>query len=76
MLRGVVAEGSAKALAGIADGAKTGTAEFDAAGVTKAHAWMIAFRGDLAVAVYVEEGDSGAKTAGPLVSGFLQGYAG
>lgn len=76
MLRGVVAEGSAKALAGIADGAKTGTAEFDAAGVTKAHAWMIAFRGDLAVAVYVEEGDSGAKTAGPLVSAFLQGYAG
>ena len=76
MLRGVVAEGSAKALAGIAEGAKTGTAEFDAAGVTKTHAWMIAFRGDLAVAVYVEEGDSGAKTAGPLVGAFLQGYAG
>jgi cell division protein FtsI/penicillin-binding protein 2 len=76
MLRGVVAEGSARALIGIADGAKTGTAEFDAAGTTKAHAWMIAFRGDLAVAVYVEEGASGSKTAGPLVAAFLQGYAG
>ena len=76
MLRGVVAEGSAKALAGIAEGAKTGTAEFDAAGVTKAHAWMIAFRGDLAVAVYVADGVSGSQTAGPLVSAFLQAYAG
>jgi cell division protein FtsI/penicillin-binding protein 2 len=76
MLRGVVTQGSARALIGIADGAKTGTAEFDAAGTTKAHAWMIAFRGDLAVAVYVEEGVSGSKTAGPLVAAFLQGYAG
>jgi len=76
MLRGVVAEGSAKALAGIAEGAKTGTAEFDAAGVTKAHAWMIAFRGDLAVAVYVADGVSGSQIAGPLVSAFLQAYAG
>lgn len=76
MLRGVVAEGSARALTGIAEGAKTGTAEFTSAGVTKAHAWMIAFRGDLALAVYVEEGVSGSKTAGPLVAAFLQGYAG
>ncbi len=76
MLAGVVSEGSARSLAGIAEGAKTGTAEFAADGTTKAHAWMIAIRGDLAVAVYVEEGLSGSKTAGPLMAAFLQGYAG
>jgi hypothetical protein len=37
---------------------------------------MIAFRGDLAVAVYVADGVSGSQTAGPLVSAFLQAYAG
>jgi len=75
MLAGVVTEGSGRSLASIAQGAKTGTAEFNADGTTKTHAWMIAYRGDLAVAVYVEEGQSGSKTAGPLVAGFLTGYA-
>ena len=51
-------------------------AEYDASGTTKVHAWMVAFRGDLAVAAYVEEGVSGSKTAGPLVAAFLKGYAG
>ena len=76
MLSGVVSDGSARSLIGVADGAKTGTAEYDASGTTKVHAWMVAFRGDLAVAAYVEEGVSGSKTAGPLVAAFLKGYAG
>ncbi|MDX6325040.1 MAG: hypothetical protein QOK15_1394 [Nocardioidaceae bacterium] len=71
LMRAVVTEGSGKLLAGLpgAVGAKTGTAEYGTAGQT--HAWMVAFRGDLAVAVFVETGDSGSGTAGPLLLDFL-----
>jgi cell division protein FtsI/penicillin-binding protein 2 len=33
--------------------------------------WMVGFRGDVAFAVIVEGGASGAKTAGPIVKNFL-----
>ena len=53
-------------------GAKTGTAEYGtpgsdgaAPGTLPTHAWMIATRGDLAVAVFVETGVSGSQTRGP-----------
>ena len=36
------------------------------------HAWMIATRGDLAVAVFVETGVSGSQTAGPVLEAFLR----
>ncbi|RZU62688.1 penicillin-binding transpeptidase domain-containing protein [Zhihengliuella halotolerans] len=48
---------------------KSGTAEYDSE--QNAHAWAIAAQGDLAVAVFVEEGDGGSRTAGPLVKEFL-----
>jgi hypothetical protein len=32
---------------------------------------VIAAQGDLAVAAFVEDGDGGAQTAGPLVADFL-----
>lgn len=51
--------------------AKTGTAEFEQNGKTKVHAWMVAAQGDLAVAVFVDTGSSGADTAGPIVKKFL-----
>jgi cell division protein FtsI/penicillin-binding protein 2 len=71
LMRAVVAEGSGTILAGLpgAVGAKTGTAEYGTAGRT--HAWMVAFDGDLAVAVFVETGESGSGTAGPLLLDFL-----
>ena len=48
-------------------GGKTGTAEFgDAAGQT-AHAWMITWNDEYAVAAFVEDGDSGSGTAAPLI---------
>lgn len=48
-------------------GGKTGTAEYgDAAGQT-AHAWMITWNDEYAVAAFVEDGDSGSGTAGPLI---------
>ena len=52
--------------------AKTGTAEFDRDGKRLKHTWMIAAQGDLAVCVYVDEGASGSRTAGPLLEAFLR----
>jgi cell division protein FtsI/penicillin-binding protein 2 len=54
-------------------GAKTGTAEYVADGEAGLHAWMIAIQDDLAVAVFVEEGESGSRTAGPILEEFLRG---
>ena len=34
---------------------------------------MIAIHGDLAVAVFVDVGESGSSTAGPLLERFLRG---
>ncbi|MFV0425411.1 MAG: penicillin-binding transpeptidase domain-containing protein [Beutenbergiaceae bacterium] len=52
-------------------GAKTGTAQFGLEQPPQTHSWMIAFSGDLAVAVFVAEGESGAETAGPIMADFL-----
>jgi cell division protein FtsI/penicillin-binding protein 2 len=75
MLRGVVTSGSGSLLADVPGApviAKTGTAEFERGGRLRTHAWMIAGQGDLAVAVFVEEGSSGSGTAGPILESFLR----
>jgi cell division protein FtsI/penicillin-binding protein 2 len=75
LLRGVVTSGSGAGLADVPGSpviAKTGTAEFERDGAILTHAWMIAAQGDLAVAVFVEEGASGSRTAGPLLEAFLR----
>ena len=74
LMGGVVSRGSGAFLADVgATGAKTGTAEYGEPGPSglPTHAWMIATRGDLAVAVFVETGESGSGTAGPLLEQFL-----
>lgn len=48
-------------------GAKTGTAEVG----DGTNGWMVAFRGNIAVAVYVEGGASGSSAAGPIVREYL-----
>lgn len=53
-------------------GAKTGTAEFGNGSPPDTHGWMVAVQGDLAVAVFVEEAESGSATAGPLLEEFLR----
>lgn len=76
MLRAVVERGSGAVLAGVPGDpvlAKTGTAEFGETDPPPTHAWMVAAQGDLAVAVFVERGDSGSGTAGPLLREFLEG---
>ena len=54
--------------------AKTGTAEFGTANPPKTHAWMVAGRGDLAIAAYNEEGPSGSTHAAPFIIAFLKAY--
>jgi cell division protein FtsI/penicillin-binding protein 2 len=75
MLRQVVTEGSGSALADVPGPpviAKTGTAEFEGERGVQTHAWMVAAQGDLAVAVFVEVGESGSRTAGPILEAFLR----
>jgi cell division protein FtsI/penicillin-binding protein 2 len=75
LLRGVVTSGSGSLLADVPGPpviAKTGTAEFERDGRLRTHAWMIGAQGDLAAAVFVEEGSSGSGTAGPILEAFLR----
>jgi len=74
MMRGVVTDGSGRVLGNLSGPpvlAKTGTAEYGSSKLLKPHAWMIAAQGDLAVAVFVNDGKSGSSTAGPLLRTFL-----
>jgi cell division protein FtsI/penicillin-binding protein 2 len=75
MMRAVVTQGSGRVLSGLGGTviAKTGTAEYGRKTPLRTHAWMIAAQGDLAVAVFVNDGESGSQTAGPLVRTFLNG---
>ncbi|KQZ68777.1 penicillin-binding transpeptidase domain-containing protein [Nocardioides sp. Root151] len=74
LMRGVVTDGSGSFLAGLPGEvmAKTGTAEYGTGEPLPTHTWMIASTKDLAVAVFVETGESGSATAGPLLTAFLQ----
>jgi len=76
LMRAVVTEGGAQsALAGTPGGeilAKTGTATYNPAPGEKGYrTWILGVQGDLAVAVFVADGASGAQTAGPLLKDFL-----
>lgn len=78
LMRKVVTDGTATFLMEIPGDpvmAKTGTAEFGTDSPPKSHAWMIAIQGDLAVAVFVDEGSGGAATAGPILAAFLNRLA-
>ena len=75
LMRSVVTDGSGIGLSDLPGPpvlAKTGTAEFEREGEVLTHAWMIAAQGDLAVAVFVDEGESGSHTAGPIIEDFLR----
>jgi cell division protein FtsI/penicillin-binding protein 2 len=73
MMRAVVTKGTGAALdlPGWPVYAKTGTAEYGPTGDTLTHAWMIGFRGNLAFAVFVQGGESGAHDAAPVAVDFL-----
>ncbi len=75
LMRAVVEDGSGSFLASLVPPAvlaKTGTAEYGTAAPLRTHAWMIGAQGDLAVAVFVADGQSGSRTAGPVLEALLR----
>jgi cell division protein FtsI/penicillin-binding protein 2 len=74
LMRSVVTSGTGTALAAVPGevAGKSGTAEYGGGDPPPTHAWFIAFRGDLAVAVLVENGRSGGSVAAPIAARFFQ----
>jgi len=76
MMRATVTDGTAKVLADLPGdvGAKTGTAEVseDAAN----NGWLVARRGNVAVACVVEKGVTGGGSAGPVIRSLLAAVPG
>ncbi|MFJ2925256.1 penicillin-binding transpeptidase domain-containing protein [Streptomyces massasporeus] len=71
MLRATVTDGTAKVLSDLPGeiGAKTGTAEVS--DDQDNNGWLVAHRGNVAVACVVEEGITGGGSAGPIVHSLL-----
>ncbi|MFE6589441.1 penicillin-binding transpeptidase domain-containing protein [Streptomyces sp. NPDC057781] len=71
LMRATVTEGTAHVLADLPGeiGAKTGTAEVS--DDQDNNGWLVAHRGNVAVAVVVEEGVTGGGSAGPVVHSLL-----
>jgi cell division protein FtsI/penicillin-binding protein 2 len=74
LMRSVVTSGTGTALAGIPGGpaGKSGTAEYGSGNPPPTHAWFIAFRRGIAVAVLVENGRAGGVVAAPLAAAFFR----
>lgn len=78
MMRAVVTEGTATALRDLPGepvAGKTGTAEYGTAVPPRSHAWFTGYRGDLAFAVFVQDGQSSRRTAVPVARAFLSGLS-
>jgi cell division protein FtsI/penicillin-binding protein 2 len=73
LMRRVVVAGTGTALAGVPGevAGKSGTAEFGSGAPPPTHAWFLALRGDVAVAVLVERGSSGGRVAAPIAARFF-----
>ncbi|WP_141312224.1 penicillin-binding transpeptidase domain-containing protein [Streptomyces spinoverrucosus] len=71
LMRATVTDGTARVLADLPGevGAKTGTAEVSEE--QDNNGWMVAYRGNVAVACVVEEGVTGGGSAGPVVHSLL-----
>jgi cell division protein FtsI/penicillin-binding protein 2 len=75
LMRLVVTSGTAKvAMAGTPGGpvfGKTGTAEYGTGSPPATRAWFVGWQGNVAFAVLVEDGKSGASVAAPIAKTFL-----
>ncbi|MFI7429725.1 penicillin-binding transpeptidase domain-containing protein [Micromonospora sp. NPDC049836] len=77
MMRAVVTSGTASALKDVPGQpvyGKTGTAEYDN-NPAHTHAWFVGWQGDVAFAVFVEQGGSSTASAVPIAERFLRGLA-
>jgi len=74
LMRSVVTSGTGTALADLPGEirGKSGTAEYGGGDPPPTHAWFIALRGDLALAVLVEDGESGGRVAAPVARRFFE----
>jgi cell division protein FtsI/penicillin-binding protein 2 len=74
LTRAVVTDGTGTALARIPGDVhgKSGTAEYGGGDPPPTHAWFIAYRDDVAIAVLVENGRSGGSVAAPLAARFFE----
>jgi cell division protein FtsI/penicillin-binding protein 2 len=74
LMRSVVTEGTGTALASVPGEVhgKSGTAEYGSGDPPPTHAWFIAYRGDVAIAVLVEDGRSGGSVAAPVAARFFE----
>ena len=77
-MRSVVTSGTGTALSGVPGepSGKSGTAEYGGGDPPPTHAWFIAYRGDLALAVLVENGRAGGTVAAPVAAAFFQALDG
>ena len=75
LMRQVVVAGTGTALAGVPGepAGKSGTAEYGSGNPPPTHAWFIAYRGDVAIAVLVEGGRAGGEVAAPIAASVLHG---
>lgn len=74
MMRQVVTDGTATQLNDVPNVyGKTGTAEYVTGDPTRTHAWFIGWQGDIAFAVFVEQGVKPSDTALPITEAFLRG---
>jgi cell division protein FtsI/penicillin-binding protein 2 len=73
LMRAVVTSGTGTALAGLPGEVrgKSGTAEYGGGDPPPTHAWFVATRGDVAIAVLVEGGESGGRVAAPIAARFF-----
>lgn len=77
MMREVVTKGTAGALKDVPGGpvhGKTGTAEYDD-DPAHTHSWFVGWQGDVAFAVFVEQGGSSTASAVPIAERFLRALA-
>ncbi|HWT93193.1 MAG TPA: penicillin-binding transpeptidase domain-containing protein, partial [Solirubrobacteraceae bacterium] len=73
LMRAVVTGGTGTALASVPGEprGKSGTAEYGGGDPPPTHAWFVAYRGDVAIAVLVEGGQSGGRVAAPIAAKFF-----
>jgi cell division protein FtsI/penicillin-binding protein 2 len=74
MMREVVTDGTAKSIKNTPGDpiyGKTGTAEYDNNDPNKTHSWFLGYRGDVAFAVFVEDGGLSTDAAVPIAGKFF-----